>query len=224
MTQIQHRADHELETAITDELAWTPSIDAQEIGVTVTGGEATLSGSVGTYPEKEETLRATTRVHGVTVTVDDIVVRSNGNAPDDADLAREAAIIFDRRTVVVPKGAVQVEVEDHVVALRGSVDWQYQREAARNAVAVLPGVTGVRNLITLTASAVIPAAETQAKIITALERHSPVGAQHVQVGVAGNEVTLSGAVASSAERRAAEQAAWFAPGVAAVDNQLTLTG
>ena len=49
---------HELEAAITDELAWTPSVDAREIGVTVTDGAATLSGNVGTYPELEEALRA----------------------------------------------------------------------------------------------------------------------------------------------------------------------
>lgn len=224
MTHTQHRADHQLETAIIDELAWTPSVDAQEIGVAVSDGAVTLSGNVGTYPEKEEAFRAATRVHGVTVLADDIAVRHARSIPQDDDLAREAAIIFDRHTVVVPQGAVQAEVEDHVVTLRGMVGWQFQREAARHAVAMLPGVTAVRNLITLKEPlAMSSPSDTMGRITAALERHAPSGGQHVKVGVAGNEVTLSGTVASSAERRAAEQAAWFAPGVVVVDNQLTLS-
>ncbi|WP_410611911.1 BON domain-containing protein [Amycolatopsis sp. lyj-109] len=222
MTQTQHRADHELEAAIIDELAWTPSVDAREIGVTVTDGAATLSGNVGTYPELEEALRAATRVHGVTVTAGEIVVR-HADSPADDDLAREATIVFDRRTVVVPKGSVRVEVTDHVITLRGTVDWQFQREAARHAMATLPGVSGIRNLITLNAATVVPPAETQGRIKAALRRHAGTEVPHIEVDVTGSHVTLSGTVSSSAERRAAEQTAWFATGVTAVDNQVTLS-
>lgn len=224
MTQTQHRADHQLESAIADELAWTPSVDAEKIGVSVTDGTATLTGTVGTYPEKEEALRAATRVHGVTVTGDQIVVQHKGSIPRDADLAREAAIVFDRRMVVIPRGSVQVEVKDHVLTLRGSVAWQYQREAARHAVAMLPGVSGVRNQIMVKPSEEVPPAETQGRIAAALRRHAPLDSQHITVEVTGSHVTLTGTASSSTERRAAEQAAWFAIGVTAVDNQVTLAG
>ncbi|WP_370964291.1 BON domain-containing protein [Amycolatopsis sp. cg9] len=224
MTQIQHRPDHHLKTAVTDELAWTPSVNAEEIGVTVTNGVATLSGHVGTYPEKEEALRAASRVHGVTSTVDKILVRHGHEVAADADLAREAMIVFDRRTVLVPKDAVQVDVRDQVVTLRGSVDWHYQREAARRAVAALPGISGVRNLITLRPSPGVSAAETKAQLTAALARHAPGFAQHVEVGIDDGQVTLTGEVLTPAERRSAEQTAWFAPGVTAVDNQVTLSG
>ena len=223
MTATHHRADHQLETSIIDELAWTPSVNAQDIGVAVIDGAATLTGSVETYPQKQEALRAATRVHGVTVTADQIVVQHKQDMPDDDALAREAAIVFDRRTVVVPRGSVQVAVKDHVVTLRGTVDWQYQREAARHAVAMLPGVSGIRNLISLKPSKVVSPAETQGRIAAALRRHTATDAQHVEVDVTGSQVTLSGTVTTSAERQAAEQAAWFAAGVTAVDNQLALT-
>ncbi|WP_410596516.1 BON domain-containing protein [Amycolatopsis sp. lyj-23] len=149
MTQIQHRPDHHLKTAVADELAWTPSVNAEGIAVSVDGGAATLAGHVGTYPEKQAALRAATRVHGVTTTVDRILVRHGHAIPADVDLAREAMAVFDRRTVLVPKNSVQVDVRDQVITLRGSVDWHHEREAARRAVAALPGVSGVRNLITL---------------------------------------------------------------------------
>jgi osmotically-inducible protein OsmY len=224
MTQIQHRPDHDLKTAVTDELAWTPSVNAEEIGVTVSGGVATLSGHVGTYPEKEEALRAASRVHGVTATADKIVVRHGHDVPADVDLAREAMLVFDRRSVVVPKDSVQVDVRDQVITLRGSVDWHYQREAARRAVAVLPGISGVRNLITLRPSPGVTAAESKAQIIAALARHAPGFAQHVEVGIDDGQVTLTGQVLTPAERQSAEQTAWFGPGVTAVDNQVKLSG
>lgn len=224
MTLIQHRSDHQLETAVADELAWTPSVNAEEIGVTVAGGVATLSGHVGTYPEKEEALRAAARVHGVTTTADKILVQHGHGVPDDVELAREAMIMFDRRTVIVPKDSVQVDVLDRVITLRGSVDWHYQREAARRAVAALPGISGVRNLITLRPSPGVTAAEIKAKIAAALARHAPGFAQQVEVGVADGLITLTGQVLTPAERRSAEQTAWFAPGVTAVDNQVKLSG
>ncbi|ADJ47330.1 osmotically inducible periplasmic protein OsmY [Amycolatopsis mediterranei S699] len=224
MTELQHRPDHHLKTAVTDELAWTPSVNAEGIGVTVSGGVATLSGHVGTYPEKEEALRAATRVQGVTTTVDKIIVRHGHDVPADADLARDAMTVFDRHTVLVPKDSVQVDVRDRVITLRGSVDWHHQREAARRAVAVLPGINGVRNLITLRPSPGVTPAETKARIIAALARHAPGFAQHVEVGIDDGQVTLTGQVLTPAERRSAEQTAWFAPDVTAVDNQVKLSG
>jgi osmotically-inducible protein OsmY len=224
MTQIQHRPDHHLKTAVTDELAWTPSVNAEEIGVTVANGVATLAGHVGTYPEKEEALHAATRVHGVTAAVDKILVRHGHGVPTDVDLAREAMIVFDRRTVVVPKDSVQVDVRDQVITLRGSVDWHHQREAARRVVAALPGISGVRNLITLRPSPGVSPAETKAQIVAALARHAPGFAQHVEVGVDDGQVTLTGQVLTPAERQSAEQTAWFGPGVTSVDNQVKLSG
>jgi osmotically-inducible protein OsmY len=224
MTQIQHRPDHHLKTAVTDELAWTPSVNAEGIGVTVSGGAATLAGHVGTYPEKEAALLAAARVHGVTTTVDRILVRHGHDVPDDAELAREAMVVFDRQTVVVPKDSVQVDVRDRVVTLRGSMDWHHQREAARRAVAALPGVSGVRNLITLQPSPGVTAADSKARIIAAPARHAPGFAQRVEVAIDDGQVTLTGQVLTPAERRSAEQTAWFAPGVTAVDNQVKLSG
>jgi len=224
MTQIQHRPDHHVKSAVTDELAWTPSVNAEEIGVTVASGVATLSGHVGTYPEKEEALRAAARVHGVATTVDKILVRHGHGAPEDVDLAREAMIVFDRRTVLVPKDSVQVDVRDRVITLRGSVDWHHEREAARQAVAALPGISGVRNLITLRPSPGVSSAEIKTKIVAALARHAPALTQHVEVGVDDGQVTLTGSVLTPAERRSAERTAWCARGVIAVDNQVELSG
>jgi osmotically-inducible protein OsmY len=64
MTMTAHQTDHQLKEAISEELAGTPSVEADEIGVALNDGAATLSGQVGTYPEKEAAVAAALRVRG----------------------------------------------------------------------------------------------------------------------------------------------------------------
>lgn len=221
MSPIQQKTDRQLKDAVTDELTWTPSVNADQIGVALTDGAVTLSGVVGTYPEKEAALRATMRIRGVTAVADEIVVRHASSVPEDADIAREVGIAL-HRTVVVPSGSVKARVHDHVITLSGTVGWQYQREAARKAVSTLPGVSEVWNTIKVKPSILVSPAEAKSKITAALVRNAQVDAQRIQVAVAGSEVTLTGDVSSWAERREAEHAAWFAPGVTHVDNRLNV--
>lgn len=222
MTRTQHQTDHHLKTAITDELAWTPTVNADRIGVALTDGAVTLSGQVQTFPEKEAALRAAMRVRGVTAVADEIVVQHGAwGVREDVDIAREAGIAFDQ-SVVVPSGSVKAAVHDHMITLTGTVDWQYQREAARRAVAELPGVSGVRNTITLKPRIEVSPADAKKKITAALVRNAQLDAQHVHVEVTGSEVRLTGTVSSWAEYRQAQHAAWYAPGVTHVDNRLTV--
>ncbi|MGE5830724.1 MAG: BON domain-containing protein, partial [Micromonosporaceae bacterium] len=44
MTQTIHRSDHELQTNVTDELSYNPSIDAAHVDVSAKDGVVTLSG------------------------------------------------------------------------------------------------------------------------------------------------------------------------------------
>ncbi|MGW4057685.1 hypothetical protein ACWEGE_05375 [Amycolatopsis sp. NPDC004747] len=45
MTQLPHRPDHHLKTAATDELAWTPSVNAEGIAVSADGSASTTAGA-----------------------------------------------------------------------------------------------------------------------------------------------------------------------------------
>ncbi|MEO8655566.1 MAG: BON domain-containing protein, partial [Ramlibacter sp.] len=106
------------------------------------------------------------------------------------------------------------------VRLKGEVDWDYQRRGAEKAVRPLVGVVGVSNAITLKAS-VTPANVAQ-RIREALTRHAEREARHIEVAVTGSTVTLKGKVDSWAERNAAFGAAWSAPGVVTVSNELSV--
>lgn len=76
MTQTVRRSDSDIKSAVVDELGWTPSVDSTHVGVAVDDGAVTLSGEVGSYPEKLMATKAAQRVHGVTAIAQEITVRT----------------------------------------------------------------------------------------------------------------------------------------------------
>ena len=68
----------------------------------------------------------------------------------------------------------------------------------------------------------INSSEVKLKIENALRRATELEAAHINVEVQGNKVVLRGNVRSWAERSDAERAAWAAPGVGQVEDNLTI--
>ena len=212
-------SDVDLKSAVLAELSWIPGISSTHIGVAVADGAVTLSGEVGSFPEKLLAGKATARVRGVRAIAQEITVRSDWGAANDTDIAREAGEAV-HRAVDVPEG-VHVAVRSHVVTLSGSVPWQHQREAAGRAVAFIQGVSGVLNTIELRPTAA--AVGIKAAIGAALVRSAQLEGKHITVTEdTDGVVTLEGTVRSWAERRAAEHACWSAPGVTGVRDHLRI--
>jgi osmotically-inducible protein OsmY len=84
----------------------------------------------------------------------------------------------------------------------------------------LSGVKGVSNNISLKPKLTTMAVETA--IQSAFKRSALFDASKIQVKTSQNEVVLSGKVRNYSELEEAERAAWAAPGVFSVDNNLTL--
>lgn len=220
MTHAKQWTDEELKAAVVGELDWTPSVDPTHIGVGVDDGAITLSGEVESLAEKHHAERAVLRVRGVSAVANEIVVRHREGAPNDADIAREASEALER-AVDVPRDAVKAVVKDHTITLSGTVHWQYQREAAERAVRYLRGVTAVSDKIALKT---VPMVSGVKKAInSALVRNAQLDSNNIRVTSSPEGVvTLKGIVQSAAERRQAQYAAWSAPGVNAVVNELRI--
>ena len=137
----------------------------------------------------------------------------------DTDIA-QAAVSALKWNVFVPFDHVTVTVSKGWLTLNGTLDWQYQKEAAARAVRDLTGVKGVMNALAVKPH--VQAADVQAKIEAAFKRSAEIDARRVTVTATDGTVVLNGHVRSWAERQEAERAAWAAPGVSQVDDRITV--
>lgn len=204
---------------VEQELRWDPEVTADHIAINVNQGAVTLTGYVTNYPEKLAAVRAAERVYGVQAVADDIQIEPSGpETPNDSQISEAIMNSFRWRTNI-PE-AVKAEVEDGWVTLRGEVEWDYQRREAAQVVG-LSGVTGLTNLITLKPRS--NASDVENRVSQALNRNAELDARSIWVTTDGGTVHLYGHVHSWHEKRAAERAAFAAPGVINVDNEITVT-
>jgi osmotically-inducible protein OsmY len=137
----------------------------------------------------------------------------------DEDIAR-AAVNALEWSVLVPPNRIKVRVSKGWVTLEGNADWQFQKSAAEKAVRKLIGVKGVSNLVSVKPR--VSSIEVKSEIENALKRSAELDAEQISVEAEGDRVILKGTVHSWFEREEAEKAAWRAPGVREVEDDLVV--
>jgi osmotically-inducible protein OsmY len=215
------KTDMQLHQDVLAELTWDPRLGENEIGVGVKDGVVTLAGSVPSYTEKLAAEHAAERVAGVRAVANDLMVSiPSSHAHSDTELAHQIvdALEWD---IEVPDDTIIATVTNGWVTLDGEVDWPYQRDAAARVARNLTGIRGVSSNIKIAAKRV-SADSVSEGIKEALERRADRTASHIIVDFKDGVVTLTGSVPSFSDRRAAEAAAWSAPGVTEVRDALAV--
>ena len=212
--------DTDLTTDVGDELFWDPKLDSTAIAVSAADGKITLRGNVGSLREKREAKKAAERVFGVISVDNKLQVKlMNDDKRADADLRGDVlqALMLDS---LVPS-TVDAKVDDGFVTLTGSANWQYQRDEAELVASNIVGTLDVLDEIELQYPTP-DCGDVQDSIERAFKRNAALDADDLHVSTDNGTVTLKGTVSSWAEHDEAIDAAWAAPGVTSVHDDLTV--
>jgi osmotically-inducible protein OsmY len=205
---------------VSDELFWDPKLDSTAIAVAADDGTVTLRGTVGSLREKREAKKAAERVYGVVSVDNQLQVKlMNDDKREDAELRGDVlqALMLDG---LVPK-TVDAKVDDGFVTLTGTANWQYQRDEAEFVASNIVGVMDVFDEIELEYPTP-NGGDVQESIKKAFKRNAALDADELNISTNDGTVTLKGTVSSWAEHDEAIDAAWAAPGVISVRDDLTV--
>lgn len=210
--------DEEIQKDVLAELKWDAQVQPNEIGVSVKDGVVTLTGWVDSYLKKWAAEDAAQRVAGVKAVANDIEVKLFSERTD-ADIA-EAAIRALQWDASAPADKIHVTVSKGWITLKGEVQWNFEKQDAERVVRRLAGVKGVSNLITVKPNPT--PSDLKKRIEEALVRNAKLDANNITVEVQGSKAILKGTVRAWVEKEEAERVAWLAPGVAEVENRITV--
>ncbi|MFD8816481.1 BON domain-containing protein [Streptomyces sp. NPDC059627] len=212
----------DIRQSVEAELVFDPLVDATDITVHNLGGEVRLTGTVPSYLQYLEAATAAQRVAGVTKVHNNLeVVLPPAHERDDATLAGTAnsALLMN---IAVPVG-VEASAHNGNLTLTGVVRYGSERRAAEDAVSVLTGVRGVKDRIEISDDA--DPVDVILLVSDALDRNALIlDDSEVDVTTSGNTAVLTGHVRTWAEHDAVITAAWMAPGVYDVRDDLYITG
>jgi osmotically-inducible protein OsmY len=216
-TSLEKESDKCLREAVLRQIDWEPEVVSHDIGVGAKDGVVTLTGFVHSYVEKVAAEKAAKSVYGTKAVANDIEVKPGMRT--DPEIARDVmhAMKLDSRVI---DDRIKATVQSGYVTLEGTVEWNYQREAAEKRARTVSGVRSLTNRIDVKSGA--SATEVKTKIEEALRRSAEVDARRIYVSAHNGTVTLDGSARSLFEKQQAERAAWSAPGVSRVIDNIAV--
>ncbi len=217
------KTNEALRKDVMDELKWDPELRGMstEIGVAVKDGVVALSGVLDTYWRKVSAEKAAQRVNGVQVVACDIEVKGGSiGKKTDTEIA-EAIRNALRWNSAVNDDKIEIKVDNGWITLEGEVEYEYEKRYTQESVEHLMAVRGITNNIKIKTRA-IDAHDIHRKISAAYHRSATIDSSAITIEASGSKVTLRGKVRSWAEKKEAENIAWAAPGVMAVDNKIEI--
>ncbi len=212
-----------------------------QIHLDLCNGDLTMCGEVDHIAGKKLALEAVARVPGVDRIIDKLHVHPASPMGDgellnqvrDAlvqEIALASCVIRVRakgrvETVQNPPeadGEIEIRVDDGVITLDGDVPGPGEKRIAGVLAWWVPGSRDVINGIGVTPPEQDSEASVTDTVVQVLEKDPFINAESIHVYTRGRTVTLTGSVPRQAERKLAEDDAWYVFGVDQVVNQIEI--
>jgi len=140
------RTDADLAQTAENALEWNIALPGERITVTAEKGLLTLEGEVDWQIQKSGAEGAVRYLKGVKGVINKLTVKPKV-APTDVKEKIEAAL---KRNAILDAQQIKVQADGGKVTLSGSVHSWAERDQAEDAAWAAPGVSTVRDLITVT--------------------------------------------------------------------------
>ena len=141
------RTDTDIARAVREALEWEVQVPDKEIQSTVTDGWVTLSGTVGSWQQRQEAERSVRNLAGVKGVKNHIEVQVR-QRPSTTALQESIEEALERRAERTAKRIRVTTTEGGLVTLRGKVESWEERQAIVGTVGHAPGVREVRDELT----------------------------------------------------------------------------
>ena len=214
------KTDEILKENVTNALKCEPITTNYNISVISNNGEITLIGLVDNATKKATAENIAMTIAGVRLVINKIDVKLNiWDEKKDNELKAEIVNAFKWNWKTL-NDTIKVSVINGWVSLSGAVEWNYQKEAAKEAVTNLIGVKGVSNNIDIKSQSLFKIDKTILRL--ALQNHLGLDSKDIEIEVADSDITLKGTVESWYQKEIAGRIAWKTPGVIIVHNELVI--
>ncbi|GLK99276.1 BON domain-containing protein [Dactylosporangium matsuzakiense] len=141
------RTDADIAAAVARALEWDAVLPPDAVTASVSNGWVTLRGEVEWEYQRREAERQVRRLTGVRGVTNLVTVRPKSNpSPDALRRKIQEALI---RAAEVDAEQIDIDVQGDTVVLKGTVRSWAEREQAERAAWSAPGVTTVKNRITV---------------------------------------------------------------------------
>lgn len=223
MTRTGIQGPEQIRMDVTFRLMEDSRIDESSIHVDALGGNIILTGRVPSQSARIQAENDAYAVSGVQYVDNRLTVTLPSSIRDQAD-ADIASAAIDRLHLSpnIDSARIDVSVDEGLVRLEGFVDSSWAKTKAGELASGVPGVTGVRNLLTVKPAEVLSDEAIEQDIMGALEKSASMDTSAMTVRVENGVATLMGTIFDVRDYGTAEEIARHTAGVVDVINGLVM--